>query len=210
MKQAALAAFPFILLVSACGGGGDGGEGSTGTGSGPVIVTPTPTPIPTPTPTPAPTPTPTPTPVALPTPTPIVGDANWSTFQRDAGHTGYVPAAFTTTSFTDAWTVTTSRPPSAIAAKLGSVFFDVAQADGHIFTRAVSTSSGASLWTFDLGDGAISANKAPYAPAFANDRVASMTYNTTSTAAPMQVINASTGGYVSTPTYDAQFSDGSV
>jgi len=37
-----------------------------------------------------------------------------------------------------------------------------------------------------------------------------MAPNETSTAAPLQVINANTGGYVSTTTYDAQFSNGSV
>jgi hypothetical protein len=34
--------------------------------------------------------------------------------------------------------------------------------------------------------------------------------NGTSSSAPLQVINATTGGYISTPTYDAQFSSGSV
>lgn len=93
------------------------------------------------------------------------------------------------------------------------MFYNVAQADGHLFTRAVSTSNGALLWTFDLGDGGFSgfnASKQPYGPAYGNGRVVSMSYNQTSTAAPLQVINAATGGYVSTPTYDAQFSDGSI
>ena len=209
-----------MLLVTACGGG----DGSSGTS--PVVVmpaptqtsnptptpspTPTPTPTPEPVPTPTPTPTPDPTPTPLPSPTPIIGDGNWSTLQGDAGHTGYVAASFSTASFRDAWTITTSKPPSEVAARVGSVFYNVAQSDGHIFTRAISTSSGSSLWAFDLGDGGFSGSKVPYGPAYANNRVTSMIYNSTSTAAPMQVINATTGGYISTPTYDAQFSDGSV
>lgn len=174
--------------------------------------TPTPAPAPTPTPTPVPTatPTPTPTPTPLPSPTPLASDANWSTVQRDPGHTGYVPASFSTASFTDAWTVTTPKPPSEIAARVGSVFYNVAQSDGHIYTRSISTSNGSLLWAFDLGDGGFGGNKPPYGPAYANNRVTSMSSNSTSTAAPLQVINASTGGYISTPTYDAQFSDGSV
>jgi hypothetical protein len=206
MKNSSLAALSACLLTGACGGGGSSGSGGT------VIVapTPTPTPAPTPTPTPAPTPVPTPTPTPLPTPVPIAADENWSTLQRDPGHTGYLPASFSAASFTDAWTITTDGPPSEVAARSGSVFFNDLHADKHVYTHSVATSNGSPLWAFDIGQGNYAPGRRPHGPAYANGRVASISYNQTSSASPMQVINAATGGYVSTPTYDAQFSDGSV
>ncbi|WP_333573808.1 outer membrane protein assembly factor BamB family protein [Sphingomonas sp.] len=141
---------------------------------------------------------------------PIAADENWSTLQRDPAHTGYVPASFSAASFADAWTITTDAAPSEVAARAGSVFFNDLHADKHVYTHRVSTSTGASLWAFDIGQGSYSPGKRPYGPAYANGRVASISYNQTSSAAPLQVINAATGGYISTPTYDAQFSDGSV
>ena len=112
--------------------------------------------------------------------------------------------------FADVWTFATSKPPSDVAARVGSVFFNVAQADGHVYTRAVSTSGGSLLWAYDLGEGGFGGNRKPYGPAYGNGRVASMTFNTTSTAAPLQVINAANGSYISTVKYPAQHSDGSV
>lgn len=207
MKRSTWSTIAFLLFLGACGGEG-GGSGGTGN----VVVTPTPTPAPTPTPTPTPiaTPTPTPAPFILPTPTPLADDGNWSTLQRDPGHTGYVPASFATASFADAWTIGTPNPPSTVAARAGTIFYNVVRGDGHIYTQAVSSANGASVWGFDLGAASLGRGRRPYGPSYSNNMVASITPNTTSTASPMQVINASTGGYVSTPTYDAQFSDGSV
>lgn len=216
MKRSAVGMLPLLFVVSACGDGG----GSSSSGAISVTPAPSPTPAPTSTPTPTPTPVPTPTPTPVPTPTPtptpfaasapIPSDGNWSTLQGDPGHTGYVAASYATAKFADAWTITTPKPPSDIAARPGSLFYNVLQADGHIYTQAVSTASGASLWGFDLGGNNVYANSMPFAPAYANGRVASMGPNTTSSAAPLQVINATTGGYISTVTYDAQFSTGSV
>ncbi|MGN6374292.1 MAG: outer membrane protein assembly factor BamB family protein, partial [Sphingomonas sp.] len=119
-------------------------------------------------------------------------------------------ASFSTANFTDAWTITTPNAPSDVAARSGSVFYNVLGADGHIYTQAVATSNGSPLWGFDLGNKNVYPNTHPFGPAYANGRVASMAPNDTSTAAPLQVVDATTGGYISTPTYDAQFSDGSV
>ena len=214
MKKSAIAALPLFLLAGACGGGGGsaGGGGSTAGGGITVIPppAPAPAPAPAPTPTPAPAPAPTPTPTPLATASPIAADGNWSTLQGDPGHTGYVAAGFSTANFADAWTITTPNPPSAVAAKSGSVFFNVLNTDGHIYTHAVSTSNGSTLWAFDLGNSNVYSNTHPFGPSYANGRVASMGPNGTSSGAPLQVINAVTGGYVSTVTYDAQFSSGSV
>ncbi|MGN6620107.1 MAG: outer membrane protein assembly factor BamB family protein [Sphingomonas sp.] len=141
---------------------------------------------------------------------PIPADGNWSTLQGDPGHTGYVAASFSTANFSDAWTITTPNAPSDVAARSGSVFYNVQGSDGHIYTQAVSTSNGSSLWGFDLGNSNVYPGTHPFGPSYANGRVASMAPNNSSSAAPLQVINATTGGYVSTPTYDAQFSSGSV
>jgi hypothetical protein len=130
--------------------------------------------------------------------------------QGDPGHTGYVAASFSTATFADAWTITTPNAPSDVAARAGSVFYNVLGADSHIYTQAVSTSNGSSRWAFDLGNKNVYPGTHPFGPSYANGRVASMAPNDTSSAAPLQVIDATTGGYVSTPTYDAQFSSGSV
>lgn len=216
MKYSKLGLLPLLALVTACGGSDGssaGGAVSVTPAPSPAPTpapTPTPTPAPTPTPTPAPTPTPTPTSATLPISSPIPSDGNWSTPQGDPGHTGYVAGSYTAAKFADAWTITTPKPPSDVAARAGSVFYNVLQADGHIYTQAVSTTSGASLWGFDLGGNNVYPNTMPFGPAYANGRVISMAPNNTSSAAPFQVINASNGGYVSTVTYDAQFSNGSV
>lgn len=205
MRKSALTSLPFLFLMSACGGS-DGGSGASGSGG--VIVAPAPTP--TPTPTPSPTPEPSPTPSPLPAAAPVAADGNWSTLQGNPAHTGYVAARFSAANFADAWTVPTTNPPSDVAATSGSVFFNVLQADRHIYTLAVSTSGGVPRWSFDLGNKNVYANTLPFGPSYANGRVAAMAPNDTSTAAPLQVINAATGGYISTPTYTAQFSAGSV
>ena len=209
MKKSALVSLPLLFLVSACGGG-DGGSGASGSGGVIVAPAPTPSPTPTPTPTPTPEPSPTPTPTPLPAAAPIAADGNWSTVQGNPGHTGYVATRFSAANFADAWTIATANPPSDVAATSGSVFFNVLQADRHIYTQAVSTTNGALRWSFDLGNKNVYPNTLPFGPSYANGRVAAMAPNDTSSDAPLQVINAATGGYVSTATYDAQFSAGSV
>ncbi|QXT37903.1 PQQ-binding-like beta-propeller repeat protein [Sphingomonas sanguinis] len=74
----------------------------------------------------------------------------------------------------------------------------------------MATSNAALLWGFDLGGENVYPNTIPYGPAYANGRVASAPPNGTSSAAPLQVINATNGAYLSTAKYDAQFSSGSV
>lgn len=210
MKKLTLSTLPLLFLLGACGGG-DGSKGG-----GDITVTPAPSPIPMPVPTPTPTPAPTPTPTPAPTPialtiSPLIpSDGNWSTFQGNPGHTGYVAASFSAANFADAWTITTPNAPSAVAATSGKIFYNVVQADRHVYTRAIATSDGSALWGFDLGGNNVYPSTLPYGPSYANGRVASMAPNDTSSAAPLQVINASNGGYVSTVNYDAQFSRGSV
>lgn len=138
-----------------------------------------------------------------------VSDAEWSTTQGNAGHTGYVPTSFSTASFSDAWSIATPNPPSEIAARTGTVFFNVVGTDNHVYTRAVSTTTGALLWGFDVGAGSYPGRRA-YGPAYANNRVATMGAASSSTATPIQVMNATTGGYVSTPVYDTQHTGGNV
>ena len=126
-----------------------------------------------------------------------------------------MPVSFSSSAFTHAWAITTPNAPSEVAARPGSVFYNVTQADGRVVTRAISTSNGSPLWGYDLGQGNfppgnIPADARPFGPAYANGRVASMSYNSTSTAASLQVMNATTGGYISSPTYSAQGSAGSV
>ncbi|MGV3511579.1 MAG: PQQ-binding-like beta-propeller repeat protein [Novosphingobium sp.] len=97
-----------------------------------------------------------------------------------------------------------------MAARTGAIFFNFTDTNNRMFTRAVATSNGATLWTFDLGPIFNGTGVRLFGPAYANGRVSSMTPTNNSSATPLLVVNASTGAYLSTATYDTQGSSGSV
>lgn len=131
---------------------------------------------------------------------------DWSTFQRDAAHTGYVAVRYNASDFADGWSMTTSpSAPSEIAARRGSVFVNIRQTSGTLETRAVDSASGKILWTYDLGKKGNSSG-----PSYGNDRVASMAMDLSSGSVPMEIIGATTGRALSTVDYASQFSDGGV
>lgn len=135
---------------------------------------------------------------------------DWATFQRDAGHTGYVAANYTASEFgtASAWSISSASPnsPSEIAARRGRVFFNLRESTGNLVTRAVNSVSGAALWSYDHGR-----NYNHFSgPSYSNGRVVSMVMNTPSTSVPMQIINADSGAALGVASYGSQFSNGGV
>ncbi len=130
---------------------------------------------------------------------------DWATFQRDAAHTGYVAVNYNTADFTNAWSLASTSPPTEIAARRGSIFVNVRQPDGNLFTRALDPANGNILWTYDLG-----AINYFSGPSYANGRVASMAMNISSGSIPMQIISADDGSALGVISYASQFSNGGV
>jgi hypothetical protein len=98
-------------------------------------------------------------------------------------------------------------------AKTGSIFFNVAHSNGNLFTTSVSTTSGSRLWEYDLGYWGyqnVPKNMRPFGPAYANERVESIRSNLSSSASPIDVLNANNGAYISSPTFQAQGYKGGV
>jgi outer membrane protein assembly factor BamB len=130
---------------------------------------------------------------------------DWATFQRDAAHTGYVAVNYNTADFTDAWSLASTSQPSEIAARRGSIFVNVRQPAGNLFTRALDPGNGNILWTDDLGT-----NNYYSGPSYANGRVASMAMSLSSGNIPMLIISADHGTSLGVINYASQFSNGGV
>ena len=129
----------------------------------------------------------------------------WSTLQRDAAHTGYVAVNYSTAKFAEAWSVATSLPPKGIAARSGSIFYNVLLPNRRIVTRAVNAATGQQQWETDLGAGYNFS-----APAIANGRVFSMAMDSSSDRVPMPILSAADGRVSGSVSYDSQFSNGGV
>lgn len=130
---------------------------------------------------------------------------DWGTAQRDAAHSGYVAVKYTTADFADAWNVagTPSARTSQIAARRGSIFFNVQSVQGgtnHVLTRALNTATGAQAWEYDLGQRSYFS-----APSYANGRVISAAMDISSGNIPMDVIDADKGSYLRSLFYPSQF-----
>lgn len=130
---------------------------------------------------------------------------DWSTFQRDAAHSGYVAANYTTANFAEAWSIPTTRPVKGIAARRGTVFYNVVQDTERLVTRAINSANGQLLWQTELGTGFYFS-----APAFANGRVVSMAMDLSSQNVPMLILDAADGRVRGALHYDSQFSYGGV
>ena len=128
---------------------------------------------------------------------------DWSTFQRDAAHTGYVAVNYDTARFADAWSVTTPLRAKGVAARRGSVFYNTVLPTGRLVTRSINAASGQQQWETDLGTGNYFS-----APAYANGRVVSMAMDLSSGAIPMPILAASDGKVMGSLSYDSQFSNG--
>lgn len=130
---------------------------------------------------------------------------DWETFQRDAAHTGYVAVAYRTSDFREAWSIPTSPfAPSRVAARRGSVFYNTSTSSSRaVRTRAIDTATGTVRWEFEHSPATYFSG-----PSYAGGRVASMIMDLSSTAVPMQILDAGTGSFQRALTYESQFSSG--
>lgn len=130
---------------------------------------------------------------------------DWSTFQRDAAHTGYVPVKYDAGKFPAAatWQVSTGTSrPSAVAARAGSVFanFYAEPNSTRVETRSIAADTGAIRWRYDLGPSYYVS-----APSYANGRVVSAVMDISSGSVPMPVIDANDGRVLRVLSYASQF-----
>ncbi|WP_300975062.1 PQQ-binding-like beta-propeller repeat protein [Sphingomonas sp. LHG3406-1] len=128
---------------------------------------------------------------------------DWSTLQRDAGHTGYVAVNYNSSKFAEAWNVPTALSVKGVAARRGGIFYNTSLPNGRLVTRAINPATGAQLWETDLGAGSYFSP-----PSTANGRVISMGMDISSGAVPMSILRASDGGVQGALSYASQFSNG--
>lgn len=137
---------------------------------------------------------------------------DWSTFQRDAAHTGYVPVKYDAGRFATAaaWSVPAGGSrPSAVAARAGSVFANFQQGastSDHAITRAIAADTGVIRWSYDLGQVGFNFS----APSYANGRVVTAAIDLSSGVVPMPVLDAGDGHVLRTLTYASQFAKAGV
>jgi outer membrane protein assembly factor BamB len=133
---------------------------------------------------------------------------DWSTFQRNAAHTGYVAVNYNANDFVPAWVVDGTLPQFSvelfqIAARRGAIFVNIApfsNPTGNLLTRALSASTGAMLWEYDLG------RKQYFGPpSYSNGRVVSAAMALSSRALPIEIIDADNGRNLRTLFYSSQF-----
>jgi len=139
---------------------------------------------------------------------------DWTTFQRDATHTGYVHTILDVTKFQKAWAWTNPAAPSYTGINLVSA---VISANGSAYLSAepgvvysLNEASGAQNWSYDLGISSQPAVDTPGAPAYANGTVYVPAFQLMGTyfsgAASIRGVNAVTGA----PTTDSPFSSQSI
>jgi hypothetical protein len=77
----------------------------------------------------------------------------WVTYQRDASHTGYVPAVLDPSTFTLAWeaTVASGVPLNPVTVGDGKVFVSTTAYFGTQQLHVLAASNGATLWSHDFG-----------------------------------------------------------
>lgn len=119
-----------------------------------------------------------------------IGD--WTTFQRNPAHTGYVHATFDPAAFAKAWdwAPATSTRVSGIAAAKGLAYVTTQERDGTAVLHALATSSGEQRWAYAIG-----ATTYFSSPAMGNGRVFVTTMTTSSDQNPIISVDAVTGDY---------------
>lgn len=118
--------------------------------------------------------------------------ADWTTYQRNPAHSGYVRATFDPASFRKAWEwapATTTRV-SAIASANGLAYVTTQERDGTAMLRALATGSGEQRWSYAIG-----ATTYFSPPAVGNGRVFVTTMTTSSSENPILSVDAITGEY---------------
>lgn len=119
--------------------------------------------------------------------------ADWSTFQRNAAHTGYVGATFDPAAFQKAWEYT---PPSTsrvttIASSGDQAYVTTFGQDGTTTIRALATSTGAQRWFYNAGQTSYTS-----APAASNGKVFVTSMVSSSSNNSIIALDAATGQFV--------------
>ncbi len=118
--------------------------------------------------------------------------ADWTTYQRNAAHTGYVRATFDPAAFRKAWewAPAGSTRVSAIASANGLAYVTTQERDGTAVLRALATGTGEQRWFYAIGS---TTYFSP--PAVGNGRVFVKTMTTSSNENPILSVDAVTGEY---------------
>jgi outer membrane protein assembly factor BamB len=116
----------------------------------------------------------------------------WTTYQRNAAHTGYVHATFDPAAFVKAWEYApaTATRVSGIAAANGLAYVTTQERDGTAVLHALATGSGDQRWSYAIG-----ATTYFSTPAVGNGRVFVTTMTTSSNENPVISVDAVTGDY---------------
>jgi outer membrane protein assembly factor BamB len=117
---------------------------------------------------------------------------DWTTYQRNAAHTGYVRATFDPAALRKSWTwapATTNRV-STVAAANGLVYVTGQETNGTATLYALASDTGAQRWNYAIG------NTTYFSPpAVGNGRVFVTTMTTSSNENPIISVDALTGQY---------------
>jgi outer membrane protein assembly factor BamB len=118
--------------------------------------------------------------------------ADWTTYQRNAAHTGYVHATFDPAVFAKAWdwAPATSTRVSGIAAANGLAYVTTQERDGTAVLHALATGTGEQRWAYAIG-----ATTYFSPPAVGNGRVFVTTMTTSSDQNPILSVDALTGEF---------------
>ncbi len=120
-----------------------------------------------------------------------IGD--WTTYQRNAGHTGYVRATFDPAAFRKVWEYApaSSVRVSTVATANGLAYVTTQERDGTAMLRALSIEAGEPRWSYAIG------NTTYFSPpAVGNGRVFVTTMTTSSDQNPIVSVDALSGEYL--------------
>jgi hypothetical protein len=127
---------------------------------------------------------------------------DWEALQRNAAHTGYVHATFDPASFKKAWDWTPAEAVvSPVATKGAMVFVTRQNVDRTFSVHALSSVTGAESWAYNLG----SVSHAS-APSLAGNQIYTSTMVSSSSDNKNIVLNATTGQYLRSTSFAAQWS----
>jgi hypothetical protein len=122
----------------------------------------------------------------------VVQIGDWTTYQRNAAHTGYVRTTFDPAAFRKLWdwAPATSTRVSAVAAANGLAYVTTQERDGTAVLHALATGSGEQRWAYAIG-----ATTYFSPPAVGNGRVFVTTMTTSSSENPIISVDALTGEF---------------
>lgn len=131
--------------------------------------------------------------------------ADWTTFQRNASHNGFINATLQPSAFQKAWdwTLPGTTKVSTVASQGGLTYFTTTDGDGTSSVRAVASATGAQQWSYSLGSVHSSS-----APALGNGKLFVTTMVSSSDQNAIVAIDPKTGQFVGPNAFfSSQWSD---